>query len=265
MKQAISRIRAVLNRLKTEDISSYASGTAFFMFLSIVPMLIMVCTIIPYTPLTEENLLQAATAIFPSALEELIAGLISEIYHKSAGILSVAALTTLWSAGKGVQALIRGLNAVNEIQEERNFILLRILSSLYTFVLLVIMILSLFLIVFGNRLIAMMLYHLPQLRQLIEFLLYFRFLAVWLILMLVFACIYAFVPAARQKVREQLPGAAFSAVGWSIFSWGFSVYVNRSDGYSMYGSLTLIVLVMIWLYVCMYILILGACLNKWIR
>lgn len=260
----IGRVRELVWQVKREDVSSYASGIAFFMFLSMVPMLIMVCTMIPYTPLSKENLLQAVTSLVPDALEGLIAGLIDEIYEKSAGVLSAAALTTLWSAGKGVQALIRGLNAVNEFKEERNFFLLRILSSLYTFVMLLLIMLSLFLIVFGKQMIGILLNQFPALQQLIAFLLHFRFLAVWMMLMLLFAIIYAWVPAGRQGVRDQMAGAAFAAGGWILFSWGFSLYVNHSGSYSMYGSLTLIVLVLIWMYVCTYLLILGAHLNKYL-
>ena len=44
------------SKMKERDIGTYAASTAFFFFLSVVPRLIMICTIIPYTPLTEENL-----------------------------------------------------------------------------------------------------------------------------------------------------------------------------------------------------------------
>ena len=61
-------------------------------------------------------------------------------------------------------------------------------------------------------------------------------------------------------------GAAFSAVGWMIVSWSFSVYLDIFKGFSsMYGSLTTIVLIMLWLYFCMYILLLGGEVNMILR
>lgn len=61
-------------------------------------------------------------------------------------------------------------------------------------------------------------------------------------------------------------GAAFSAVGWMIVSWIFSVYLDIFKGFSsMYGSLTTIVLIMLWLYFCMYILLLGGEVNMILR
>ena len=95
-------------QMSRQNISEFAASTAFFVFLSLIPMLIMICTIIPFTPLTEENLLTAFTEFVPNIFIPLITGLISQVYEKSAGILSIAAVFTVWSAGKGVLALIRG-------------------------------------------------------------------------------------------------------------------------------------------------------------
>ncbi|WP_318705145.1 YihY/virulence factor BrkB family protein [Candidatus Acetatifactor stercoripullorum] len=251
--------------MKKQNISAFAASTAFFLVLSIVPMLILICTIIPYTPLTEENLVRAVTEITPDRLDSLVEGLIAEVYEKSAGILSVAAITTLWSAGKGVLALMRGLNAIGGVEEDRNYFVVRLVASLYTVVMLVVLILSLFIMVFGNQLVELLLYRVPQLQILVSFLMNFRFLLVWAILTLLFSAVYAYVPNEKLAFGEQVPGAAFAAVVWSVFSWGFSLYVERTESYSIYGSLSLIVIVMVWMYFCMYIIMIGAYLNRYFR
>ena len=252
-------------QMKKQNISAFAASTAFFLVLSIVPMLILICTIIPYTPLTEENLVRAVTEITPDRLDSLVEGLIAEVYEKSAGILSVAAITTLWSAGKGVLALMRGLNAIGGVEEDRNYFVVRLVASLYTVVMLVVLILSLFIMVFGNQLVELLLYRVPQLQILVSFLMNFRFLLVWAILTLLFSAVYAYVPNEKLAFGEQVPGATFAAVVWSVFSWGFSLYVERTESYSIYGSLSLIVIVMVWMYFCMYIIMIGAYLNRYFR
>ncbi len=252
-------------QMKKQNISAFAASTAFFLVLSIVPMLILICTIIPYTPLTEENLVRAVTEITPDRLDSLVESLIAEVYEKSAGILSVAAITTLWSAGKGVLALMRGLNAIGGVEEDRNYFVVRLVASLYTVVMLVVLILSLFIMVFGNQLVELLLHRVPQLQVLVSFLMNFRFLLVWAILMLLFSAVYAYVPNEKLAFGEQVPGAAFAAVVWSVFSWGFSLYVERTESYSIYGSLSLIVIVMVWMYFCMYIIMIGAYLNRYFR
>lgn len=252
-------------QMKKQNISSYASSTAFFFFLSLVPMLIVLCTVLPYTPLTEENLVTLVTDITPEQVDSLARDLITDVYRKSAGILSVAILATIWSAAKGVLALMRGLNAINGLEERRNYFVIRMIASFYTLVMLVVLILSLFVMVFGNQLVELMLHRVPQLKLLVSFLMELRFMVVWVVLTLLFATVYAYVPDHKLRFREQIPGACFSAVVWSVFSWGFSLYVSRSGAYSVYGSLSIVIIVMIWMYFCMYIIMIGAYLNKYFQ
>ncbi len=256
----IDDFRRQMNR---KNIGSFAASTAFFLFLSLVPMLIMLCTIIPFTHLTEENLLEAIMEVTPDMMDPLIASVVSDVYDRSAGVLSIAAFATLWSAGKGVLALTRGLNEVNEVEEKRNYFLLRSIASFYTLIMLVVMLLSLLINVFGNVLLDMIFAKLPKTRMVFDFVMNFRFLAVWLILTILFTLIYTYIPNKKLKLRLQIPGAVFSAVVWSIFSWCFSVYVERTDSFSTYGSLSLIVIIMLWLYFCMYIILIGAQINRY--
>lgn len=250
-------------QMKKQNISAYAASTAFFLFLSIVPMLMMICAIIPYTPLTEENLVQAVTEIVPDKVDSLAVSLISDVYDRSAGIVSIAIIATVWSAAKGVMALMRGLNAINGVEEKRNYFVVRAIASFYTLVMLVVVILGLFINVFGNQLVSLVLHRVPQLEKLVSFIMNFRFLVVWVVLTILFAAIYAYVPDSKLKFKEQIPGAAFSAVVWSVFSWGFSLYVTYSNTYGVYGSLSIIIIVLLWMYFCMYIIMVGAYLNRY--
>lgn len=250
-------------KMRKLNISAHAASTAFFFFLSLVPMLIVICTVLPYTPLTAEDLIELVKHVVPSAAESLTTGLIRYVYRKSAGTLSLAILVTIWSAGKGVLALMRGLNALNDVEEKRNYFVVRLISSCYTIVMLLIIILFLVVMVFGNRLVNLILYQLPQLNMLVSFYMEFRFLIVWALLTMMFAAIYAYVPNKKLRFKEQIPGACFSAVVWSVFSWGFSLYVNRSGAFSIYGSLSIIVIVMFWMYLGMYIVLIGAWINHY--
>lgn len=249
--------------MKKQNISAYAASIAFFFFLSLVPMLIMICTIIPYTPLTEENLVTAVTDLTPDRIDPLAESLIADVYDKSAGILSIALLATIWSAAKGVMALMTGLNAVNGVEEKRNYFLVRAVASLYTVVMLVVVILSLFLMVFGDQLVTLALHRIPQLEAVVSLAMNFRFILVWAVLTLLFAAVYTYVPDVKMKFKEQIPGAIFAAVVWSVFSWGFSIYVTYGNSYGIYGSLSIIIIVLLWMYFCMYIIMIGAYMNRY--
>ena len=68
--------------------------------------------------------------------------------------------------------------------------------------------------------------------------------------------------AGKTTLRKQLPGAFFTACGWMALSFIFSVYLDIFKGFTnMYGSFTTIILVMLWLYTCMYIILLGGEIN----
>ena len=251
------------DEMRKQNISAYAASIAFFFFLSVVPMLITICTIIPYTPLTEEDLVTAVTDLTPEMVDPLAESLVSDVYNRSAGILSVALIATIWSAAKGVMALMQGLNAVNGVEEKRNYFIIRLIASLYTVVMLVVVILSLFIMVFGNQLVNLALHRIPNLKRVVSFAMNFRFLLVWVILSLLFAAVYAYVPNKKLHFRDQLPGAVFAAVVWSVFSWGFSLYVAWGNTYGIYGSLSIIIIVLLWMYFCMYIIMIGAYLNRY--
>ncbi len=256
------RIREFTRNMKRENLSTFASAAAFFLFLSMVPILIVICTILPYTPITEEKLLLLVMDIFPDKVDTIMMNMIDDVYERSAGVLSVAVLVTLWSAGKGVLAVIRGLNAVNDVEEHRNYFLVRLVSSFYTLIMLLVILISMILLVFGNILVDMLVSRLPALESIISFFMNFRFMMIWLILTMVFCAFYAYLPDKKLRFREQIYGASFAAVIWIVFSWGFSIYVEYGKLVSIYGSLHIITILLLWLYFGFYIIFIGAFINK---
>lgn len=263
IRKLIAVVRDFLYKMRVLNINAYAASTAFFFFLSLVPMLILVCTILPYTPLTEQTLVHVVGDIMPEKLMPLFEWVIHDVYVKSAGILSIAAVTVIWSAGQGVLALIRGLNAVYKVEDRRNYFLVRLVASFYTVVMLAGLLITLVLMVFGNQLLEFLLEKVPGLYQIWNLILYFRSVPVFLFLTIMLTFVYTFVPGKKQRFRGQLPGAFAAALAWSIFSYGFSLYVDYSD-YSIYGNLSIIILLMLWLYIEMYIVFIGAYINRYI-
>lgn len=256
------KVRDFTGQMKKENISVFAAGAAFFLFLSLVPMLLVICSVIPYTPLTKESLIKIVTELTPARIDALAVRIVEDVYVRSAGILSVAIIMTLWSAGKGVLAVMRGLNAVNGVKEVRNYFVVRMVASFYTLILLIAVLVSMIIVIFGNRLTQMLLFYIPQLEMLFSFLMDLRFLFVWGFLTILFSAFYAYLPGEKLAFRGQLSGASFAAAAWSIFSWGFSIYVNSGKAFNTYGSLGIIVIFLLWLYFCFYIMFVGAYLNK---
>lgn len=255
--------RDFAKQLNKKNISAFAASTAFFLFLSLIPMLILLCSIIPYTPLTEANLMAFITEITPDIVDSLVVSIIADVFDKSAGVLSVAAVATLWSAAKGMLALIRGLNEINDVDEDRNYVVLRTLAAFYTIIMLVVVLLSLVVMVFGNVLVDYIMRSIPQSKTVFDFFMNFRLLFSLLIMTIVFSMMYAYIPNKKLKFTSQIPGAVFAAVVWNLFSWAFSMYVGKVNDFSTYGNLATIIIVMLWMYMCIYIIMIGSYINRY--
>lgn len=248
-----------------KNISAFAASTAFFIFLSLIPALMLLCSLLPYTPITEANLMTVAKELSPDAVNPLLVNVITEVYDQSAGIVSITAIATLWSAGKGILALMRGLNAIHDVEENRNYFVLRVVACMYTILMLLAVILSLLVAVFGNTLINLIEGSFPKSAYLFNLLLNFRTPFLWLVVTLVIALMYTYVPGTKLGFRMQLPGAGFAAVGWSVMTWAFSIYEDQFNGFTTYGNLTTIIILMLWLYAGMYVILVGAYVNRYFK
>ena len=126
-------IRDFSRQLTLDHVNAYAAQSSFFIIIAIFPLLMLLLSLIRYTPITEQDLINTTLAITPNTLDPLIEQIISEMYNQSNfAILSITAITAVWSASKGILAIIRGLNSVFGIDEKRNYITLRVIASFYT-------------------------------------------------------------------------------------------------------------------------------------
>lgn len=262
MKKFVKLARYFSGQMNAKHVGAYASSAAFFMFLSLFPILLLICSVIPYTPITEASLMNALKNILPDSFVPLMVTIVEEVYRKTATVLPITIVATLWSAAKGILALVRGLNVINDITETRNYFLLRLEACFYTVILLVAIVLTLSSMVFGKVLVDAIVDAVPKLVYLLEFFMSIRFVFSLSILAIFFLILYSWLPSKKVRYKTQIPGALFTSVAWSVFSWGFSFYVNRYMALSIYGSLSTIIMMMLWMYFCMYIILLGALLNQ---
>lgn len=257
------RIRSFMRELNEKHVSAYAAKTAYFIMLSFIPFLMLLFTLIQFTKLEKSDVQILFTGVVPSTIDPLMNSIIDEIYGKSSTVISISAVVTLWTAGKGITAVIQGLNSVFGVKETRNYVMLRIYGAFYTVLMLLAVTLLMVLVVFGNKLQQLLITMVPFIGNIVAMVLRLRYVISMLVLVIMFAMIYCYMPNKKLSLKQQFPGAMFSAISWSLFSYGFSLYVDYFGNMSnMYGSLTTIVVVMLWLYMCMYIMLIGAVVNS---
>lgn len=264
MKKFINRINIIINKLNEDNIGEYTAQCAYFTLLAFIPFIMLILTLIKYIGIEQSTLFNILYKIIPSnMLNDAMLGIVKEVYSKSVGTITISAIFTLWSAGKGFLALCKGLNAAYEVKENNKFMYFRIRAIICTIIFIVLIVLILLVLIFGNSINIILQQRFNIFNKIIEFILNGKIFIITTLLLIVFMLMYKFIPNHKYKLRYQIPGSIFAAISCGVISIFYSTYVNIFTGFSiMYGSLTTIVLAMMWVYACMYSILLGAIINK---
>lgn len=258
------RIVSLIQGAGKIELSAFAASSAFFLFLSLIPILLLLCSIIPYTGLSQAEL----TSLIHDSIDQIAPlDVTTMVDHAIAGIfaggvlsLSVSALIVLWTASKAFLALMRGMDVIHG-EGRQTYLIARIKSCFYTVVMVVVLVLMLVGVVFAKKIVEAIAVYVPTILPLLRWILRRRFLIAWVILACLFTAMYTWVPKKKLRLREQIPGALFSSAAWIAFSALFTLYIGRDNSFGIYGSLGTIVIALLWMYYCMYILLLGTYLN----
>ena len=234
------------------SIPVYAGQACFFIVLSLFPGLVLALGILRHTALEAADLMVLACSFLPDALEIYAWELIRGVYaHTPRGVVSISALTALWSAGRGIWGLSRGLNAVGGVEEGRSWLGHRLVCAAYTLLFLLVLVLTMAILVFGlevgglGREVGFLILSAGQTG--------------------LFCAMFMYLPARHSGLWESLPGAMLSSVGWMGFTALFSLYVEHFSGLAnIYGSVYAVALGMLWLYGCISIFFYGGVLNRFL-
>ena len=267
-KQKIQRIVEFADGIGPRRVTTYAAACAYYLFMSLVPIVVIVCAVLPYTPLTQEALLEVLDEYVPNSLYALVSGIVDYVYEGSAGILSISIILTIWAASSAIVALMRGMDRAYDAERRENYIIFRIRGCFFVVLLILAMIVSLCVMVYGAKILNLARAEMRDtwLIDLSFFIVnYGRYFVVMIMLAFTFALLYKWMPAKKLKLREQWYGAAFTSVSWAAFSAVFSFYIGHSNKYGIYGFLGTIIVAMLWMYYCLYFLLIGAYINRYME
>lgn len=266
MKQYWKKFLKIGRRISALRVSVYASHASFFIVLSVFPLLVLLLSLLRYTGVEVENLTELLHGIIPTALMPAAQKLIVSTYQSITGtLISISALTALWSASRGIYGLTAGLNSVYAVIENRGYFKTRLLSMLYTFGFLLLLLLTLVLHVFGTGLLRWLSLEESPLLRFLESILDRRFFLLLFLQTAMFTAMFMVLPNKRNSLGDSFPGAVLASVCWLVFSELYSVYVEKFAGLSnVFGSVYAVALSMLWLYFCVSIVFYGGALNHWL-
>lgn len=252
-----------IKKIGDDDIFALGAQLAYYMVLSFIPFLMFLMTLVGFSHLNSDAVLNLLSNVMPTEAFNLIQSTVIEIVDREqTGLLWISIALAIWVSSSGFKAVIKGLNKAYGVKETRSYIKLKLISMIYTILLALIVIATLFLFVFGD----VIGYLFIKVLEHPEFIYYIwnmlRYVVVILIMILFFMFLYNATPCVRLGWLEVIPGAVITTLGWISISYIFAYYVNNFSNYSrLYGSLGAVFMFMTWMFITSMILILGGEIN----
>jgi membrane protein len=256
----------VRRRLVADEAIPLAGNIAFRIVFSAFPFLIFLTALAGFfgNAAWAEQVVNFLLSVAPEALVKPLAGEIRSILTvQRSGLLSVAALLTVWSAMGGVDSVRVGLNRAYNVTDHRSIWLLYSIDVLFVVVTAAILLAMALLIIFfpvGMKIINATAGGLPNALTQVD---QYRYpLALFLLSAGVYAA-HRVLPAKRLYWRDILPGAILTVIAWIAMAAGFSYWLLHFNSFaSTYASLSGIFAAMFFVYMAALLLILGGELNR---
>ena len=254
----------LIYRVRKVDMSGMGAQLAYFFLLSFFPMLIFMVTLLPYLNLEQGQIFDFLSNIMPGEVYSLIEGTLAEVLNnQNGGLLSIGVIGTIWSASKGVDALMKALNRAYEVEGKAGF-LNRLWSLIFTISLVGVILIALVLPIFGHQIGNIIFGYIGVEESFANIWNSIRWIIPPTLIFLILTAMYWIVPNTdpRLTISSVFPGALFATLGWLVLTYGFSFYISNFGNYSgTYGSIGGVIILMLWLYFTGMIIILGGLLN----
>lgn len=261
--------RDVLLRTKSEitgdHVSIVSAGVAFYTLLSLFPAIAAAISVwgLLADPQQIEQQIEAVAGYLPQQAAEIISTQAREVASGAGGGITFAAigglLLALWSASKGMKALMEGLNIAYDEEEKRGFIKLTLVALCLTLA----AILGLVVVLGLIAVLPVLLGSLGLGATVSGLVSLLRWPLLFVLMMVALAAIYRYGPSRNApRWRWVSWGAVVATLLWVAGSIGFSVYVRNFGSYNeTYGSIGAIIILLTWFWLSAFIVLAGAELN----
>jgi len=258
-----------VQKMSNDRLTARANAVAFSFTTAIFPAIIFIFTLTPYIQnffpeVTNEEIIGFLENILPETLYSAADTTIHDIINKQrGGLLSFGFILTLILSTNGMNSLMSAFNASYKTKETRGFLKMRFIATVLIFILALSVLISAALLVVGQQLLAdNSIRELVQDKISIDLILVLRFVILYIIFQVTISSIYYLAPAVHQRWHFLSVGSVFSTIAVIIASFGFSFYVNNFGAYNrLYGSIGVLLVLMLWLFIVSLILLVGFEMN----
>ena len=267
-KQLTNRplLKAFLHYYHVSDIELTSVAVAYYWLISIFPLLMIAVNILPYFQIPISNFLLTLNELLPETIYDVVAKIAREVLTQpSAGLLSFAVISALWTFSKSMNFLQKAFNKAYGIAKNRGIISHQLMSLLVSLGLQILFALALFLSMFGHMLLDLLKNYWKSESSLFAYLQDFTGPLIYAFLFAILIMLYYFLPNVKVgRIRYVLPGSLFVLLTLisllTIFSAYFNNYVNYLVDVRFFSSI-IVVVMMFWFIIIAKILIIGAVIN----
>lgn len=260
--------KARFKRLLDLHIGVSAAASSFYLLFSLFPLILLVFSLLelmdPGLALKFEQVIPALSTVVPEAILSVIRDFLESVGRTSSiPFLSLSVLILLWAASRGAGNIVASLRRIYHSRARYNFLFIRLLGILAIFVISLFLVSILLLLAFNRFLITYLteLVVVPAFLQKDEFGILAN-LAALLLLTFIFTVIFALLKKQRHYLRLTVLAALLTAAGWLIITHGLSYFISiQTRYYLMYGSITGIIFLLLWLYLAVYLIMSGAFIH----
>ena len=261
MKKIIRNTGSLLNKCLDDDIFGKSASASFYILTSFFPFIILIFIIASSISLKMEDMLYGLLKIFPKQTVNLILDILGNI-SRSKGLIATALILAVWTMSGAMVSITKSLNRFYSITETRNILVLRVQCIAYAVMLIISIIFSFTLIIFGGVIGDLM----------EKYITHFDAHTIWnyarFVLMIayvwgLFLMLYKFMPNKKIKFKNVMPGAFYATFMWIGASFAFSFYVNNFSKYHIiYGSIAGVVMLVTWIYITSLVILSGGEINS---
>lgn len=259
-------IKVFIQKVRRDEIFERANSVAFNFTLAIFPTIIFLFTLIPYIPYPPEldiKILRFLQDVMPYSMYEGAAATIEDIVSKPrGGLLSFGFILALYLATNGMSSLMQAFNKCYRTVERRGFLKTRLIATLLTFNLAIVLIFAVLLLIVGQWFITAMQQYIFMEQSVVFFIILLRFVVIFVIFLTGISCIYYLAPAVHDRWRFFSFGSIIATLLSLGVSYGFSFYINNFGTYNkVYGSIGALIAIMFWLFILSVVLLIGFEIN----
>lgn len=259
----IDAIKIIINNWTRASIMQGAAEMAYYLLLSLVPILLVAANIIPLLPIDTNQVLALLEQAFPADIAQIIMPIVNDYLSSgSGGAISLGLLASIWSASNVFSTMRRVLDEVYGAKAKNNFLIARMLSLVVMIAILGIVGAAVFVFVFGEQILNLITSFLGIDFPFIQQLLQLRWVALPLILFGVGIIIYDLVPNHHLSVKYAIPGTIFMLLGLLLLSQFFSLATQFMGGEAVANqTIGGFIVLMLFLYLANVVILFGALLN----